>query len=266
MNTLNSHYGMQLASVASLLLVACSSVPEKPAGSENVRRDLSRLQADSQLASRAPAAIQNAEVSVRAAEAPQKDKELTKHLVFMADRDVNIARSLAQARWSVDQRKILNDERIKSRLDARTREADMAKQQLADLNAQMTERGLMLTLGDMLFDTGRYTIKPRAKNTLARLAAFLNQYQDRTVLVEGHTDSVGSDDNNMALSQRRADAVKNYLVTQGVAPSRMITSGKGESMPVVDNNTSSGRRQNRRVEVIIVDASITETPTVTSGG
>lgn len=270
MNTHNYHYGMQIASVATLLLVACSSVPEKPEGSENVRRELSRLQADPELASRAPVAIQDAEASVRAAEMPQKDKELSKHLVFMADRNVNIAWALAQARWTVDQRKTLNEQREKSRLDARTREADMAKQQLAELNAQLTERGLVLTLGDMLFDSGRSTIKTSAERTLARLAAFLNQYQDRMVLIEGHTDSVGTDEFNMELSQRRADAVRGYLATQGVSPNRVIASGKGEGMPVAGNDSSAGRRQNRRVEVIIIDATTSETstvtPTVTTGG
>lgn len=130
----------------------------------------------------------------------------------------------------------------------------------------MTERGLVLTLGDMLFDSGRYTIKTSAERTMARLAAFLNQYQDRMVLIEGHTDSVGTDEFNMDLSQRRADAVRGYLATQGVAPNRVIASGKGEGMPVAGNDSSAGRRQNRRVEVIIVDAATAVTPTVTTGG
>lgn len=125
--------------------------------------------------------------------------------------------------------------------------------QIAELNARPTERGLVVTLGDVLFDTGKASLKNGSSNYLDKLALFLNTYPERTAQIEGHTDDVGSDAANMLLSQRRADAVKAFLLAQGVAGNRLNASGKGESVPVAANATSDGRQQNRRVEVIIAD-------------
>jgi outer membrane protein OmpA-like peptidoglycan-associated protein len=83
------------------------------------------------------------------------------------------------------------------------------------------------------------------------LAAFLKEYEDRSVLIEGHTDNVGSDEYNQGLSEQRAAAVQSYLVGQGIAPNRITTSGLGESRPIASNDSPTGRQQNRRVEVII---------------
>ena len=130
-------------------------------------------------------------------------------------------------------------------------EADELKRQMADLQAKETDRGLVMTLGDVLFATGKSDLKPGAMERLGKLVAFLGKYTDRNVIIEGHTDSVGSDEMNQALSQRRADAVRAYLLAQGVAANRVIAVGKGESLPVADNGNAAGRQQNRRVEVII---------------
>jgi len=126
--------------------------------------------------------------------------------------------------------------------------------QIAALNAKTTERGLVVTLGDVLFDTAQSNLKASSSNHLANLAAFLKAYPERTVIIEGHTDSVGDEDYNFGLSQRRANSVQSYLAGQGIAASRITTAGKGESLPVADNGSASGRQQNRRVEVIITDA------------
>lgn len=134
--------------------------------------------------------------------------------------------------------------------------ADLQRQ-IAELNAKTTDRGLVVTLGDVLFDTGRAELKSGAATNLAKLATFLNQYQDRTVLIEGHTDSVGNDDYNLGLSQRRADSVKVWLMRQGVNSNRLVTTGKGESSPVAGNDNASGRQLNRRVEVIIENTGAT---------
>jgi len=130
-------------------------------------------------------------------------------------------------------------------------EAADLQRQIAELNAKATERGLVVTLGDVLFDTGKAELKSGAATNLAKLASFLNQYQDRSVLIEGHTDSVGNEDYNLGLSQRRADSVKGWLMNQGVNSGRLVTTGKGESSPVAGNDSASGRQLNRRVEVII---------------
>jgi outer membrane protein OmpA-like peptidoglycan-associated protein len=124
-------------------------------------------------------------------------------------------------------------------------------QQIALLQARQTDRGIVLTLGDVLFATGSSTLKPGAIDNLDRLATFLDKYGDRTALIEGHTDSMGSNAYNEDLSLRRADSVKGYLATHGVASVRLASVGKGESFPVAGNESAGGRQQNRRVEVII---------------
>jgi outer membrane protein OmpA-like peptidoglycan-associated protein len=121
------------------------------------------------------------------------------------------------------------------------------------LNARETERGLVVTLGDVLFETARADLKGGAAGNLGKLAAFLVKYPDRNVVIEGHTDNVGGEDYNLGLSQRRAESVRSFLVTHGVSANRISASGKGEGSPVSDNDTATGRQQNRRVEVIIAN-------------
>lgn len=130
-------------------------------------------------------------------------------------------------------------------------QADELQRQIDALQAKATDRGLVLTLGDVLFASGRAELKVGALSNLTRLVVFLNQNPGRNVEIEGHTDNVGSNDYNQVLSQRRADSVKSYLVQQGIGGQRITVAGKGESQPVADNETASGRQQNRRVEVII---------------
>jgi len=281
--------------VAAILLAGCAAAPVKPDGAMEARAKLTQLQSDPNLSSRAAAAIKDAELAVRAAEQPEPNKELAAHRVYLADRKVDTAKALAQARFAEDQRVALTADRDKSRLDARTREADAAKgqaataraegaeqraaadqartdataaqlaaanseQQAAELQRQIdalhakpTDRGLVLTLGDVLFTTGKADLKSGATGNLNKLAAFLDKYPDRNVAIQGYTDSVGSEDYNQALSERRAESVKSYLTGQGIGATRLTASGKGRSDPVADNDSASGRQQ-------------FEAPAITSGG
>ena len=111
----------------------------------------------------------------------------------------------------------------------------------------------MVTLGDVLFETDKSELKGSAASNLDKLVAFLSSNPDRSVQIEGHTDSVGNDDYNFSLSQRRAESVRHYLINRGIAANRLDASGKGESTPVASNSDATGRQMNRRVEVVIAN-------------
>jgi outer membrane protein OmpA-like peptidoglycan-associated protein len=281
--------------VAGVVLAACASAPTMPDGAAEVRSRLTALQSNAELSTRAPVAITAADVAVRAAEQPEPDTRLAAHRVFLADRKVETARAQAQTRLAEDQRAGLTEAREKARLDARTREADVARRQadaataqaeaarlqasaaradsaqqrlaiagaeqeaarlrlqLEELQAKATERGMVVTLGDVLFTSGQASLREGAAGNLSGLVKFLNEYPDRTLLIEGHTDSVGNEDMNQSLSQRRADAVRSYLLGQGIASPRLNAQGRGETAPVASNESATGRQQNRRVEILIVD-------------
>ena len=138
-------------------------------------------------------------------------------------------------------------------LQAREQRVNSLETELADLKVQKTERGLVLTLGDVLFDTNQSTLKAGAYETLDRLAMALREKAGRRVAIEGHTDNVGSDENNRALSERRAQSVQSALTQRGVARTQITTLGKGENFPVASNESADGRQQNRRVELIFTE-------------
>lgn len=262
------------------LLAACAPTPEVPDEVRATRAELTRLQSDPVLAPLVGDALSDAEAAMQLAE-QDADAPVTAHRVYVAHRKIEIARALAEARQAEQEREALVAQREQARLDARTRELDSARadaasaqmeadaaraaateargqavalqQQIEAMHARQTERGLMLTLGDVLFETGKADLKPGAVLDLDQLARFLGNYPERSAVIEGHTDSTGSEDFNLALSQRRAESVRAYLVRQGVEPARITATGMGEGAPVASNSTDAGRQQNRRVEVIIND-------------
>lgn len=264
------------------VLSACATAPKAPEAPLDSRVKLTAIQSNPQLATRAPVEMKAAEAAVKAAEVPRPAGDQATHLVLLADQKVEIARARAQSRLYEDQRNALSEQSERARLEARTLEADRARadataaradaasardevaasratridlqRQIAELNARETDRGLVVTLGDLLFATGKSDLTGGAGPNLDKLAAFLGEYADRTVLIEGHTDSVGSQESNYFLSQRRAESVRSYLVSRGVQASRLTTAGLGQGSPVASNDTATGRQQNRRVEVIISNA------------
>ena len=133
--------------------------------------------------------------------------------------------------------------------------------QLADLKVKKTERGLVLTLGDVLFDTNQSTLKASAYGTLDRLAMALRENSGRKVTIEGHTDNVGSDATNQGLSERRAQSVQMALTQRGVSRDQTTAIGKGENFPVGSNDDANGRQSNRRVELIFTE----DSPRITAG-
>lgn len=155
---------------------------------------------------------------------------------------------------------------LRQRADSLRREAEEANrrlnQALAQLrslvaeitNLQETQRGLVISLSDILFDVGRSTLKAGSQASISRIAAVLTQYPQHQILVEGHTDHTGSDDFNLGLSRDRAHSVRAALIAGGVDASKISADGYGESRPVASNDTPAGRQQNRRVEIVIVGA------------
>lgn len=132
---------------------------------------------------------------------------------------------------------------------SKARVADLEAELLA-LNATKSERGIVVTLGDVLFDTGQSRLLPGGTRNMAQLADVFKRFPERMATIEGHTDSVGSDGANVLLSERRAGAVKTALVNLGVPSDRLSTRAYGSQMPAADNGTAAGRQMNRRVEVI----------------
>jgi outer membrane protein OmpA-like peptidoglycan-associated protein len=126
---------------------------------------------------------------------------------------------------------------------------------MADLQAKKTERGMIITIGDVLFATGQATLTQAGMGNLRKLADALAQNPERTVLVEGFTDSVGGTAYNQDLSERRASAVRNALLGMGVDGRRIAMKGYGEAYPVAANDTASNRQLNRRVEIVLSNSS-----------
>lgn len=135
-------------------------------------------------------------------------------------------------------------------------EADQLTKELSDLKAKQTERGIILTIGDVLFATGKADLSPEAMRSVDKLVEFLKKYTNRNVLIEGHTDSVGSDEFNLTLSQKRADSLKEALTGKGIEEKRITTVGYGKKYPVASNDTAAGKQQNRRVEVSILNEGV----------
>jgi len=213
-----------------------------------------------------------AEALARQAEIARKEAE-AKALQIQQAKSEAEARVLEfeKARKEAEARE-LEAEQAKKETEAKQREAEMSRLQaeeavaksqqleseLKELKAKQTERGIILTLGDILFATGKDILMPGAIDTIDKLAAFLKKYPNRSVLIEGHTDNVGGETYNLGLSQRRADAVGAALISKGISENRITAKGYGESRPVASNATSGGRQQNRRVEIVISDEGVRE--------
>jgi outer membrane protein OmpA-like peptidoglycan-associated protein len=172
-----------------------------------------------------------------------------------ATQQAQSAQAAAQSAQAVAQQQTqAADAARQDALAARAEAAEMQKS-LEELQAKQTERGMVLTLSDVLFDTGAATLKPGADLAMDRVAAFMTENPTTRVIIEGHTDSRGSDSYNEELSRRRADAVKAALATRGVTGDRIDAVGRGEGFPVASNESRAGQQQNRRVEIIFSDQS-----------
>jgi outer membrane protein OmpA-like peptidoglycan-associated protein len=213
------------------------------------------------------AAARQAQLQAEAAEAKRRaDEEARRQAELAAAREAQLkAESEAAAMRAQAEADALKakEEAAKAEAERARLAAEQANQAAEALRAQLLEqfnriletrdtaRGLVINLSDVLFDTGKYDLRPITREKLARLSGILLGHPGLSLEVEGHTDSTGSDELNQKLSEQRAEAVRGYLIEQGLAPDNITSKGFGKSMPVADNNTAAGRQQNRRVELIV---------------
>lgn len=251
------------------VLGGAGCAPRDNAALERARASYLQAQQNPDVVTYAPTHLQEARVILDRAEHEWEDDgdaQETSHLAYLVEQKANIAVATAQQKAAEAEQQHLVAERDQLLLSARSLEAKRARQQaeaaaarasqlereLAELKAKETERGLVITLqDDVLFEYDKADLKPGAMRNLYPLVTFLREHTNRTLLIEGHTDSTGSDSYNLDLSRRRAEAVAAFLIQSGISPERVVTRGYGESYPVASNETEAGRQQNRRVEVVI---------------
>lgn len=191
----------------------------------------------------------NAELAKRDAQnqAQQSQLEAQRSQAMQAQADADRARAEAEAAEA----RARAAEANKSATDANAVRERLRAQLNSVLATSESARGLIVNMSDVLFDTGKYTLKPDTKISLAKVAGILQAYPGLKLQVEGYTDSVGGDEYNQKLSENRADAVRDFLVTQGVQADNISATGYGKAKPVADNATASGRAQNRRVNLVV---------------
>jgi outer membrane protein OmpA-like peptidoglycan-associated protein len=262
-----------VAAAVALALGACATTPQSNPMLEQARVAVTNAQNNPQVMGESKVDLTTAQDALAQGDAllkAGKPVEDVNHEAYIADRFALAAQKGADLETSRKAIADANNRRNAVLLTAREDDAARANQlaqtksqelavALADLQASKTDRGLVVTLGDVLFASGRADLKSGSRQTTDKLAAFLRAYPKRNVQIDGFTDNVGSDDYNQSLSERRADSVRDALTGMGIANDRILTKGRGKSSPVGDNDTASGRQQNRRVEVLILDEGMART-------
>lgn len=251
------------AAAASILLAACSSTPGPNANLEQARSEFATLRSTPNANTMAALEIKDAELALGRAEEAVSQKmkpEVIDHRAYIAKQRVGIAKETLNLKVAEAEQKQIASQRTQAQLDIRTQQARSAniraqqmESELKELAAKQTNRGTVVTLGDVLFDTGKSDLKTGGLRNVQRLADYLRNNPERKVMIEGFTDSVGSEEFNLQLSERRANSVRNALLDMGVSSDRIMTRGYGEDYPVAGNDTAASRQMNRRVEVIISD-------------
>ena len=274
---------------AAVLAAACASVPVTTPTLDQARADFVSANNNPQVSTYAPMEFKQASEALdqaNQAAARRESLEDIDRLAYVAKQRIATAQEIAKAKAAEADIADASRQRDQVRLEARTAEADRAKREaeaaqaaaqqaqaqaqatmqqnaalaeraaqlealLNDIQAVKTERGYVVTIGDVLFATDQATLNPNGTSTLRKLADVMNQNPNRTVLVEGFTDSTGSASYNQDLSQRRANAVASALGEMGVPRDRISMKAYGQAFPVASNDSASGRQQNRRVEIVL---------------
>lgn len=277
----HSHFTPALLVIAGLL-GACNSMPRSTSLLEQTRSDYQAVQTDPKVAKFAPMEMKQADDAMRLANTAASDNDSAEkidQLSYLAKQKIALSAEVAKRKSAESDVANSAAERDQMRLAQRTNEADRAKvatrvaqldaaaaqrqtqaaeayseqlqAQLADLSARMTERGLVMTLADVLFQTDRARLTDEGQRMVKKLADVLQQNPQRSVLIEGFTDSTGSAAHNQTLSERRAMSVRRGLQAMGIGRQRIAVRGFGEAYPIASNETSEDRQLNRRVEIIL---------------
>ncbi|MCU6433862.1 OmpA family protein [Undibacterium sp. Jales W-56] len=287
-----THFTPVLLAMA-VFVSACSSMPTTTSLLDQTRNDYAAAQSNPKVASYAPLEMKQATDALDQANVAAANKDAIEKidkLAYVAKQKIALTLEVAKQKSAEAEVANAGKERDQIRLDQRTNEANQAKvsadqaklaaqiaqgeaadaqrqtkdaqaraaqleAQLADLAAKKTERGMVITLGDVLFGTDMARLNPEGMRTAKKLADVLQQNPQRTVLVEGFTDSTGTAAHNQQLSERRAMAVRSALQEMGIAGERIALRGYGEAYPVAGNATAQDRQLNRRVEIVLSDAS-----------
>jgi outer membrane protein OmpA-like peptidoglycan-associated protein len=212
--------------------------------------------------------------AARQAELQKRDADAARQAAVQAKNEADAARQAAiaqQQQFAAETERARMAAADRLRQNAEQGQAQLRQQLLDQFNAILrtrdNARGLIVNMSDVLFDTGKYTLRPGAREKLAKVAGIIMSHPGLRIEVEGHTDSVGGDEYNMRLSENRATAVQGYLVEQGIQRGNVTAKGFGKSLPVTDNSTAEGRQMNRRVDLVvsgdIIGTSITAVRTST---
>ncbi|MFY0730328.1 OmpA family protein [Pseudomonas sp. NFX15] len=234
---------------ASVALAACSTPPN--ANLEQARTNYAGLQANPQASKVAALETKEASDYLDKTDQAYRDKQdaaKVDQLAYLTNQRIEVAKQTIALRTAEANLKNASAQRAQARLDARDQQI---KQLQNSLNAKQTDRGTLVTFGDVLFATDKAELKSTGLVNINKLAHYLQENPDRKVIVEGYTDSTGTTTHNQSLSERRADSVRAALVKMGVDPARIVAQGYGKEYPVADNASTSGRAMNRRVEVTI---------------
>lgn len=281
MNSTHSTHSIHILTATALaaLLVGCASVPGPNAALDRARASYHQLETDPKANEYAAPEMTQARDALTSAEASRTRGDTLRsvdHYAYLAQQRVAIAREATSARtWdqaaadakaagvgSKAARDVATAQRatqdkgmelavVSAGAQQDKARADELAAQLKVLGSKQTDRGDVLTLGDVLFDSNRAALSPGGARTLNKLADFMKLHPNRMATIEGFTDSRGTETGNFELSTRRAEALRTALIDQGVTAQRLVTRGYGEAYPVASNDTAAGRQMNRRVEVVL---------------
>ena len=240
-----------------------ATVQKNQAQSDQARAERARDRAEADTA-KAEAAKAQAEVDAARAQADaakaQSDSDRARS--DMANNQAASATALSAAQADAEQSRLAVQQADADKVAMRTR---LSEQLNKILQTRDSARGLIVSMSDVLFDTGKYSLKPGAREKLAKVAGILVSYPGLNIEVGGYTDNVGGDAMNQTLSENRASTVRDYLVNQGVATNSVSAKGFGNTLPVATNDNSSGRQQNRRVELLVSGEAIGSPVNATTG-